>query len=1040
MKNWILIITVLIVSVPGMLRADDTEIYGTVASVSLEANVLIVFDSSGSMDTADVPGEPYDPVTIYTGSYGSDEVYYSKRVGRSRTWVLMAPDVNALSCSTIQTTLLTLGYARGEINASSPYNCGGTRKRMRTGNYMNYVASGVGASRKRIDVAKEVVNDLINTTTGVRFGIMRFNNNQGGRVIAECDTNDATYKATLTSEINNIVADGWTPLAETLAEAGLYFAGEDSWYNSGVTYTSPMQERCQQNYIIIMTDGQPTEDQDAKLTSGTYLNNDTIGDYDNDGTDPGTYGNNGSDYLDDVAKYLYENDCHPTLGDGTSFDKQNITTYTIGFQLNHQLLEDTASNGGGEYYTATNYSELSEAFYQIMSSISEENAVFVAPVVPISRMNRAYAGDRIYLGFFKPQQSGRWIGNIKRYALDDDGTLYDANDATATTPDGLIKSNALSFWTTLGNDGPDVAAGGAAEVLNLMIEGGTARNIYTYTGTAPALSDSSNAFEDANTAITDGDLNVASAGERTDLFDTVHGATFGDIIHSEPVVVYYPDPDNNPGTNDEKTMIYAGANDGILHAIDDDNGSEAWGFIPPNQLERLTLLNNNDHDYFLDGSPTVFYGTSQWVLISGERRGGSNYTAIDITSPAAPRWLYSIGRNLFDPVPGNVPDNDVYERLGQSWAKPEGATLATGVTVTAPSCHLTIDTTTEDVFLMAGGYDNNQDQQTPASQDSVGRALFAINAASGQPVSNFSFNGTTSGIGMTHSIVDMTALDHDGDGIVSRIYAGDLGGNVFAFKDDTLHTYTVCSQSVEQVVTDGIWTTAFKLFNASADGVQRKILYAPDATGEDFGETIFFGTGDRTDPGETNVVNRVYAVKNDWSVTSLTESDLTNVTDNLIQLGTEAEKATVKTSLDSSRGWFFHLENAGEKVVSSPRVYGGVVYFTTYTPPVVSGPNPTDPCAVSTVRGVGRLYAVNYQTGASVLDLSSETETDNAGQTVVLGKKDRSISIGTAIPSAPVIAILADGAQIFIGVEGGIVSLPTIATQDMYSYYWTQVF
>ena len=26
---------------------------------------------------------------------------------------------------------------------------------------------------------------------------------------------------------------------------------------------------------------------------------------------------NGSDYLDDVAKYLYENDCNPILGDGT---------------------------------------------------------------------------------------------------------------------------------------------------------------------------------------------------------------------------------------------------------------------------------------------------------------------------------------------------------------------------------------------------------------------------------------------------------------------------------------------------------------------------------------------------------------------------------------------------------------------------------------------------------------------------------------------------------------------------------------------------
>ena len=432
MKKTILLLTVLIMSLPGLLRADDTEIYGTITSVSLEPNVLIIFDSSGSMDTADVPGDPYDPLTTYSGSSSTNAVYRRVRVGWWYTWQQMAPDVYALGCSSTQTDLLAQGYTRSRINSSSPYNCGGTRKRLRLGNYMNYVESGAGADRKRIDVAKEVVTDLINTTTGVRFGVMRFNAEDGGRVIAECGTD----KTTLVSQVNAINAANWTPLAETLAEAGLYFAGEDSWFNTGVTYTSPMQERCQKNYVIIMTDGEPTKDKDSKLTSGTYINNDTIGDYDTDGGDPGSYANDGSDYLDDVAKYLYENDCHPTLGDGTSFDKQNITTYTIGFQLNHQVLEDTAANGGGEYYTAGNYSELSEAFYQIMSSISEENAVFVAPVVPISRMNRTYAGDRIYLGFFKPQQSGRWIGNIKRYSLDDYGNLYDANNQPATTPDG----------------------------------------------------------------------------------------------------------------------------------------------------------------------------------------------------------------------------------------------------------------------------------------------------------------------------------------------------------------------------------------------------------------------------------------------------------------------------------------------------------------------------------------------------------------------------------------------------------------------------
>ncbi|MDH3798529.1 MAG: prepilin-type N-terminal cleavage/methylation domain-containing protein [Desulfobacterales bacterium] len=50
------------------------------------------------------------------------------------------------------------------------------------------------------------------------------------------------------------------------------------------------------------------------------------------------------------------------------------------------------------------------------------------------------------------------------------------------------------------------------------------------------------------------------------------------------------------------------------------------------------------------------------------------------------------------------------------------------------------------------------------------------------------------------------------------------------------------------------------------------------------------------------------------------------------------------------------------------------------------------------------------------------------------------LPIGTAIPSAPVIAILENGARIFIGVEGGIVSMPAIATPDMYRYYWHQIF
>jgi type IV pilus assembly protein PilY1 len=1045
MKRHLLLptVTLLIACVCGHAFADDTEIYGTVTLPSVEPNVLVIFDTSGSMGTVDVPGDPYSAAQTYGGPYPNRAVY-SRGAYNYQTqdydWDLFANDVNSLNCADIKSALLSVGYAEGKIRGAPNYTCGSSSRRLRMGNFMNYDASGVGVTRSRISVAKDVLSDLINTTTGVRFGMFVFNFEQGGRLAAAC----GTPKDTLLGAISSATASGWTPLAETLAEAGLYFAGQPSWFNSGVTYTSPMQQRCQKNYIIIMTDGEPTKDRDSRLYSAPYINGDVIGDYDRDhggGLEFDSYPSDGSDYLDDVAKYLYENDCNPAMGDGTAFDKQNITTFTIGFKLKHKLLQDTAANGGGEYFTADNYSELSEAFQSIMSNIMEANACFVAPVVPISRMNRTFAGEKIYLGFFKPQQSGSWIGNVKRYGLKSDGTLVDnkrpyPGGDPVTTADGLIKDNALSWWTTLGFDGPAVEKGGAAEALRLFIDAGGNRKVYTHTGTQALLTHAANAFVSTNTAITNVMLGVSTDTERLNVFSSVRQGEFGDIIHSEPAVVEY----------DAKTVIYVGANDGLLHAIDDATGAELWSFVPPEHLGRLKRLNDADHDYFVDGSPVVYHGSSQKILIIGSRRGGEHYTALDVTNYSDPRFLYQIGPNFFDPNPANNPDTDSYERLGQSWARPERVTVATGSSVTPTGCSLDYAVTSTEVFLMAGGYDNNQDLDTPNAADGVGRAVFAVDMTTGQLLNSLRFTPATHpGLGMTHSVIDVSGFDHDGDGIVSRIYFGDLGGQLFALRDDEVQNYTVCSRTVAKSVVDGTWTGR-KLFNASADGVHRKILYAPDAVAEKFpsgvqGEYLYFGTGDRENPGETAVVNRFYAVKNDWTTNGvLTESGLVDLTANLIQLGTDAQKQAVRTALDNAKGWFIRLENPGEKVVASPRVYGGVAYFTTYTPSSGFVPDPTDPCAVSTVRGVARLYALNYKTGAAVHEFSAEAETDNSGKAVTLGKKDRSLALGTAIPSAPVIAIIGGAARIFVGVEGGIVSLPAVATQDLYRYFWNQVF
>ncbi len=1032
MKRYLLLAFAMILILSSQLWADDTSIFGT-ASISIAPNILIIFDTSGSMTTVDVPGEYYNPATTYSGSYTNNAVY-QKVCGWSCSYEPFASDIDDLNCSDVKTALETNGHVNDNIKDSdSNYECGGTNKDLYLGNWINYDESATGP-RSRTDVAKEVITNLINDTDNVRFGLMRFNNNhgddQGGYIVAECGAD----KTDLINAVNNFPASGYTPLAETMAEAGLYFAGEKSWYNGSggsydsgcgsngtgcFQYTSPMQYRCQKNYVILMTDGASTQDKDSKLTAtGAYIKNGTIGDYDNDGNDPGSYSDDGSDYLDDVAKYLYDNDLNSSLGtSGGSFEKQNVITYTIGFRTQQQLLQDTATNGGGQYYTANSISGLTAVFEQIMTDIADVNAVFVSPVVPVSRMNRTYSGNSLYVGFFKPKTDGRWAGNIKKYGLDSHGNIIDANGIAATLSDGSIKDNARSFWST-SMDGPDVLLGGLGGILLDQ----ASRNLYTYMGSASTLIDPTNAFSTSNALITNSTLDVSDSAQKDSVINDIHGASrdwiLGDILHSKPSVVHY-DTDSNGSL--DKSFIFSGSNDGMMHCFKDSDGSEVWGFIPPDQLTRLKLLSDATtyHDYFVDGAPVVYQDNSQKILFFGERRGGYNYHALDITTYNAPGYLYKIESNFLANIDGDGINgvDGINATLGQSWSTPTIHKIKTSGG-------------SDTVFLMSGGYDTNQDLASPNASDTLGRAIFTIKVSDGT-ISSLNVNAGYY-TDMHHCIVDVAGFDSNGTGYTNRVYAGDLGGTIFALEDDDK---------------DGTWSRR-KLFSASAyDGVQRKIFYSPDAVEESlggfWGEMIFFGTGDRADPEKTTVVNRIYAIKNTWedpaTFTTITESDLTDVTDNMIVLGNETQKTEVREALSNSKGWYIRLENLGEKVTSHVTVFNGVVYFTTYTPEsgVVGGGG--DPCVAVSGRGQARLYALNYKTGTAAFEYSDTTETDGEGNVVTRGKHDRSKVIGTSIASAPSIAVLEGGPEIYIGVEGGITHVDPNVTADLTTYYWRQI-
>ena len=789
--------------------------------------------------------------------------------------------------------------------------------------------------------------------------------------------------------------------------------GGPSYFNPGVVYTSPIEYPCQRNYVIIITDGDSTRDRNPILASA-------IGDQDQDGREPG--GANearyivdgqdqlGTDYLDDVARYLYNSDLSSSLE-----GQQNVITYTIGFavQSQHNLLERTATQGHGRYYYCNDALGLADVFQNVIGDILANSSSFVAPIVPVSRMERTTAGDKIYLALFRPVKDGMWYGNIKKFGVAQadnpltgihTGDVIDANGAVAVDSRGQFLSTARSFWASK-MDGGEVEQGGVGEIL---MNRSSARNIYTYLGVNADLPHSSNAFTLANTAITPTALGLSSndTSGRGKLINFVHGYDayddnnngstddkrdwiLGSFLHSRPLIVHY---------GQTRSVIYAGSNDGMLHAFDDSTGEELWGFIPPNLLTKLQALHADVIESFVDGSPKVFVSQdfngqiNKVILMFGQRRGGNHYYALDVTDPLAPKYLWKISPD----VPG-------YAEMGQTWASPIIGKVASS-------------TGERWVAFLGGGYDENQDNDNPQA-DSKGRAIFVVDVLTGSLVWRYSYAENPA---MTHSIPsDVAKVDVNGDGRVDRLYVGDMKGQLWRI--DVGDPYPAN------------WGGRI-LFQTGDKG---KIFCPPDVTLESNDgsyEMIFFGTGDREHPKDSVVGNAFYAIKDKNGPSVLTKSNLFDVTDDQLQTTTDkATRTSILSQLKSKSGWYITLSgNPGEKVLSSPVVFARAIYFTTFAPSVG---NQADPCFVG--EGTARVYVIRYDTGNALFNLNLAN--DLSGK-VVLAASDRSRVIGTAIPSSVVITFIGDKSVGYIGVGGGIYTPQLTYVRNLIPIQWQIAF
>ena len=87
-------------------------------------------------------------------------------------------------------------------------------------------------------------------------------------------------------------------------------------------------------------------------------------------------------------------------------------------------------------------------------------------------------------------------------------------------------------------------------------------------------------------------------------------------------------------------IIFVGANDGMIHAIDARTGYEVWAFIPYNLLPKLTTLRDgqavDQFDYFVDSSPKIAEVKIERrrgaaCCSFGEGPGGTFYQTFDVT-------------------------------------------------------------------------------------------------------------------------------------------------------------------------------------------------------------------------------------------------------------------------------------------------------------------------------------------------------------------------------------------------------------------------
>ena len=392
-------------------------------------------------------------------------------------------------------------------------------------------------------------------------------------------------------------------------------------------------------------------------------------------------------------------------------------------------------------------------------------------------------------------------------------------------------------------------------------------------------------------------------------------------------------------------VLFAGANDGMLHGFRDTTGAEIFAFVPRAVMPKLHLLANKsyNHQYYVDGpnveADACLTGGSactSWsnLLVGTTGAGAQSVYALDVTNPTS--------MNASNVKWEITPSTTGYGSLGYVLTD-----VQTGLTASG-----------QWVAIFGNGY----------YSANGGASLYIADLDTGALIKQISTGvGSSNGLGGARLVLDANQR-------ILGAYAGDLQGNLWKFD--------LSSSSTSSWGLGLSGSPLYKGTSTKAITAQPTIVANPNG-----GNVITFGTGKLFDTTDVNTTTTqtMYGVWDSVAFGSsttpagVTQTGVSSLVQQTISLAipgikvvTSPTGVTSTTSVsyfavstnpvdwNTKRGWYIDLPNTGQRVVyPSTALVGGYILTDTLSTANVSA----DPCVQNNSNNAWN-YVINGATGS----------------------------------------------------------------------------